>query len=103
MLVDGAAVAMTLHAALQCCGCETNIVRFAALTSVVRTYKMVDYISLLPVCQLGCGVVSHEERRCQVRFRVRPERYLLEWCNRSYASLYDASYSITFLLIVTSE
>ena len=51
--MDGATVAMTLHAALECGGGEANITNIAALTSVVRTFELINYVGLLIMTFLG--------------------------------------------------
>lgn len=61
MFMDGAAVPMSLHSMFQCRSCETNIVDFATLASVVRALEMIYYISLLAMLFPRCGAIPHEE------------------------------------------
>ena len=72
VLMDGAAVAVALHAALQGGGGETNIAYVAALASVVRAFKMIHYIGLLIMSFSWCSTVAHEHGGCEIGLAVGP-------------------------------
>ena len=61
VFMDGSTVSVALHAALQGSGSEANIAYIATLTSVVRTLKVIHYISLKLVGFPWCGAVPHEK------------------------------------------
>ena len=100
VLMDGAAVAVALHAALQGGGGETDIVYVAALASVVRTFKMIHYIGFLVMRFPWRSAVPHEKGGCEVGLAESPEHHLLIRCQGRGTPFDDTSDSIAFLFIV---
>ena len=59
MVMNGAAVAVSLHATCECGSGQPNITYIAPLAIVVRTFKMIYYISFITMTLPRRGTVPH--------------------------------------------